>query len=51
MEERYKDIVNTLYKEEDKVHLDMTITYEDGRTQRIKTDLRIQEVGSRGKRE
>jgi len=51
MEERYKDIVNTLYKEEDKVHLDMAITYEDGRTQRIKTDLRIQEVGSRGKRE
>jgi len=47
MEERYKDIVNTLYKEEDKVHLDMTITYEDGRTQRIKTDLRIQEVGDK----
>ena len=46
MEERYRDIVETLYKETDRVQLDMTITYEDGRTQRIKTDLRIQEVGS-----
>ena len=47
MGERYKDIVETLYKDEDKVHLDMNITYEDGRTQRIKTDLRIQSVGSK----
>ncbi len=44
MEERYKDIVETLYKDSDKVHLDMTITYEDGREQPIKTDLRIQEI-------
>ncbi|MBW2117720.1 MAG: AMP-binding protein [Deltaproteobacteria bacterium] len=47
MGDRYKDIVESLYKDTDEVHLDMTITYEDGRTQRIKTDLRIQEVGSR----
>ncbi|MDY7037026.1 MAG: AMP-binding protein, partial [Thermodesulfobacteriota bacterium] len=46
MEERYREIVETLYKETDKVHLDMNITYEDGRTQHIKTDLRIQSVGS-----
>jgi long-chain acyl-CoA synthetase len=46
MGDRYKDIVESLYKDMDRVHLDMTITYEDGRTQRIKTDLRIQEVGS-----
>jgi len=44
MEQRYKDIVDTLYKDADKVHLDMTITYEDGREQPIKTDLRIQEI-------
>jgi len=44
MEQRYKDIVETLYKDSDKVHLDMTITYEDGRIQPIKTDLRIQEI-------
>jgi long-chain acyl-CoA synthetase len=45
MSDRYKDIVDSLYQDTDSVHLDMTITYEDGRTQRIKTDLRIQEVG------
>jgi len=44
MEERYKDIVETLYKDADMVHLDMTITYEDGREQPIKIDLRIQEI-------
>ncbi|UCG63945.1 MAG: AMP-binding protein [Deltaproteobacteria bacterium] len=44
MEQRYKDIVEALYKDSDKVHLDMTITYEDGRIQPIKTDLRIQEI-------
>jgi long-chain acyl-CoA synthetase len=44
MEDRYKDIVETLYKDADTVHLDMTITYEDGRIQPIKTDLRIQEI-------
>ena len=44
MEQRYKDIVETLYKDADTVHLDMTITYEDGREQPIKTDLRIQEI-------
>lgn len=47
MAERYKDIVENLYKDTDTVHLDMTITYEDGREQPIKTDLRIQEVGSK----
>jgi len=44
MEQRYKGIVETLYKDADTVHLDMTITYEDGREQPIKTDLRIQEI-------
>ena len=42
--ERYKDIVNALYSDVDTVHMDTTITYEDGREQRIKTDLRIQKV-------
>ena len=44
MAERYKDVVEGLYKDTDTVHLDMTITYEDGREQAIKTDLRIQEI-------
>jgi long-chain acyl-CoA synthetase len=44
MAQRYKDIIDALYMETDIVHLDMTITYEDGRIQPIKTDLRIQEI-------
>jgi long-chain acyl-CoA synthetase len=44
MSDRYKDIVDTLYEDADTVHLDMTITYEDGRIQPIKTDLHIQEI-------
>ncbi|MBN2034060.1 MAG: AMP-binding protein [Deltaproteobacteria bacterium] len=44
VENRYKDIVNALYSHVDTVYMDTTITYEDGREQRIKTDLRIQDV-------
>jgi long-chain acyl-CoA synthetase len=44
VENRYKDIVAGLYSDKDMVHMDTTITYEDGREQRIKTDLRIQSV-------
>ncbi len=41
---RYKDIVDALYVDVDMVHMDTTITYEDGREQRIKTDLHIRKV-------
>jgi long-chain acyl-CoA synthetase len=44
VEERYKDIVDALYSESDSVHMDTTITYEDGREQRIKTDLGIRTI-------
>ena len=44
VENRYKDIVNALYTDDEAVHMDTTITYEDGREQRIKTDLRIQKT-------
>jgi len=42
--ERYKDIVNGLYSDADRLHMDTTITYEDGRTVCINTDLRLMEV-------
>lgn len=45
VEERYRDIVGALYSDADRVHMDTTITYEDGREQRIKTDLLIRNVG------
>ena len=44
VEERYKDIVQGLYSSSDTVHMDTTITYEDGRTSRIKADLKVMEV-------
>jgi len=44
VENRYKDIVNGLYGGADVVHMDTTITYEDGREQRLKMDLHIRNV-------
>jgi long-chain acyl-CoA synthetase len=44
VEERYKDIVNGLYSEKNSIHMDTTITYEDGRVVHIKTDLKVMEV-------
>jgi long-chain acyl-CoA synthetase len=44
VENRYKDIVDGLYSEADVVHMDTTITYEDGREQRIRLDLHIRNV-------
>ena len=42
--ERYKGIVQALYADTDTVHMDTTITYEDGREQRIKTDLQVRRI-------
>jgi long-chain acyl-CoA synthetase len=44
VEDRYKDIVNGLYSDVDKIHMDTTITYEDGRVIHIKADLRVMAV-------
>jgi long-chain acyl-CoA synthetase len=42
--ERYQGILDAIYADEEVVHMDTRITYEDGREQRIKTDLRIQTI-------
>ena len=47
VEKRYEEIVSALYSETDVVHIDTTITYEDGRKSRIKTDLHIRQVSDR----
>ena len=44
VEVRYKNIVDGLYSDVDVVHMDTTITYEDGRVAQIKTDLQVMEV-------
>ena len=45
VEKRYEDIVTALYSDNDAVHIDTTIKYEDGRQAHIKTDLQIRNVG------
>ncbi len=44
VEKRYQEIVEALYSDSDFVHIDTTITYEDGRKSHIKTDLHIRKV-------
>ncbi len=44
VEKRYHNIVEALYSEKDTVHIDTTITYEDGRQAHINTDLHIRKV-------
>ncbi len=45
LEEKYKEIVAALYDEEaNQVHMDTTITYEDGRTVKLRADLMVTEV-------
>ena len=44
LEQRYKEIVDALYGSANNVHIDTTITYEDGRVIKIKTDLKIIDV-------
>ncbi len=44
LEQRYAKIIEALYQDRDKVDLDITITYEDGRTQRIQTTLKIRKL-------
>ncbi|MGD9227601.1 MAG: AMP-binding protein, partial [Desulfobacterales bacterium] len=46
VEKRYEDIVAALYSDNDAVHIDTTIKYEDGRQAHIKTDLQIRTVGN-----
>ncbi len=49
VENRYKDIVDSLYAGRDLLHMDTNITYEDGRVSQIKTDIRLQDVRDGGK--
>ncbi len=44
LEERYREIVDALYSGATEVHLDTTVTYEDGRVIHSKTDLWITDV-------
>jgi len=44
VEKRYQDIIEALYTNNDNVHIDTTIKYEDGREAHINTDLHIRRL-------
>ena len=44
VEKRYEEILGALYSDNDAVHIDTTIKYEDGREAHIKTDMQIRTV-------
>ena len=44
VEKRYKNIMDALYSDQNNVHIDTTINYEDGRVAHIKTDLHIRTI-------
>ena len=44
VEKRYEDILGALYSDNDAVHIDTTIKYEDGREAHIKIDMQIRTV-------
>jgi long-chain acyl-CoA synthetase len=45
VEQRYREIVEAIYDQKGMVHMDTTITYEDGREVKIKADMRVADVG------
>ncbi len=48
VENRYKNIIDTLYSDADMLHMETNITYEDGRVAEIKQDIKIQDVSQQG---
>jgi long-chain acyl-CoA synthetase len=44
VEKRYQEIVDALYSDNDNVHIDTTVKYEDGRQAHIKIDLHIRKI-------
>jgi len=41
IKEKYADIIAAIYADQPRVHIDTVITFQDGNTSRIKTDLRV----------
>ena len=41
---RYEDLVSALYGDADSVSLETEISYQDGRTAKIQTELRIESL-------
>jgi long-chain acyl-CoA synthetase len=41
IKEKYAEIINTIYSDQDVVHIDTVITFQDGNKSRIQTDVRV----------
>ena len=46
VEDRYRGIISALYGDEQKIAVDTTIRYQDGRTARIQANLAVREMGA-----
>ena len=46
VEDRYKGIISALYGDEQKIAVDTTIRYQDGRTAHIQANLAVREMGA-----
>jgi len=46
VEDRYKGIISALYGDEQRIAVDTTIRYQDGRTARIQANLAVREMGA-----
>jgi long-chain acyl-CoA synthetase len=42
--QRYSELLQALYSEQDSVEIDTTITYQDGRTAQLRTCIRVEQV-------
>ncbi len=49
LEERYRDLVEAIYSDTERVAMGTTVTYEDGRVAEVKAELSILEVHDPGK--
>ena len=48
VENRYKSIIDAMYSQDEILHMETNITYEDGRVIEIKADIRLQDVKDGG---
>ncbi len=48
IKEKYADIIDTIYSEQESVHIDTIITFQDGNTSRVQTDVRIIDLQDKG---
>jgi long-chain acyl-CoA synthetase len=51
IKEKYAEIIDTIYSEQEIVHIDTVITFQDGNKSRVQTDVRVIDLGTDNARE